>query len=152
MGIKIIAKNKRASFDFFLVEKFEAGMSLVGTEVKSLRGGKVSISEAYVSIDGKGENKEAFVANINIPHYEFGNINNHEETRKRKLLLHKKEIEHIHHQMQTQRLTLVPTMIYFKGSRVKLEIALAKGKKQHDKRADQQKKDVERKLQRGDYS
>jgi SsrA-binding protein len=148
MGIKIIAKNKRASFDYFLLEKYEAGLTLVGTEVKSLRNGKVSISEAYVSID---RSMEAFVANINIPHYEFGNINNHEEGRKRKLLLHKNQIEDIAHQMKTQRLTLVCTMIYFKGSRVKLEIALAKGKKLHDKRDDQQKKDVARKLQQRNY-
>ena len=149
MGIKIIAKNKRASYDYFLEEKFEAGMELRGTEVKSLRNGKVSISEAYASID---KNMEAFVANITIPHYEFGNIHNHEETRKRKLLLHKSEIEQIAHEMKTQRLTLVVTKIYFKGSRVKLEIALGKGKKQHDKRQDQAKKDVERKLRQRDYS
>ncbi len=148
MGIKIIARNKRASFDYFLLEKYEAGLSLQGTEVKSLRSGKVSIGEAYVSID---KNFEAFVSNINIPHYEFGNIHNHEETRKRKLLLHKSEIEKIAHEMKTQRLTLVATMIYFKGSRVKLEIALGKGKKQYDKRHDQAKKDVERKLQQRNY-
>jgi SsrA-binding protein len=148
MGIKIIAKNKRAYFDYFVTEKFEAGLELQGTEVKSLRDGKVSISEAYVSID---KSMEAFVANINIPHYEFGNINNHDETRKRKLLLHKKEIEEIYHLMKTQRMTIVCTMIYFKGSRVKLEIGLGKGKKQHDKRADQKDKDIKKKLQRRDY-
>ena len=149
MGIKIIAKNKRASYDYFLEEKFEAGLVLQGTEVKSLRAGKVSIAEAYVNIDQKGE---AWVYNITIPHYEFGNINNHNETRKRKLLLNKHEIEKLEHQVKAKQLTIVPTIIYFKKSNIKLEIALAKGKKIHDKRHDMAKKDVERKLQRKDYS
>jgi len=148
MGIKIIAKNKRASYDYFLEEKFEAGIMLLGTEVKSLRDGKVSIAEAHVTIDNKGE---AWINNMLIPQYEFGNINNHAENRKRKLLLHKKEIEKIDHLMNTKRLALVPTIIYFKRSLIKLEIALGKGKKRHDKRQDEAKKDVERKIQRGLY-
>jgi len=148
MGIKIIAKNKRASYDYSLEEKYEAGMVLVGTEVKSLRLGKVSIAEAYITIDERGE---MWAYNINIPQYEFGNINNHVENRKRKLLLHNKEILKIYHEMKAQNLTIVPTIIYFKGSRIKIEIALARGKKQHDKRQDQAKKDVQRKLQRGQY-
>ncbi len=148
MGIKIIAKNKRAGYDFQLEEKFEAGMVLVGTEVKALRSGKVSIAEAYITVDERGE---IWAYNINIPQYEFGNINNHVENRKRKLLLHDKEIIKIYNTMKAQSLTLVPTIIYFKGSRVKLEIALARGKKMHDKRQDQAKKDVQRKLQRGQY-
>lgn len=149
MGIKIIAKHKRASYDYFLEEKFEAGLTLVGTEVKSLRAGKVSIAEAWVDIDKNGE---AWIQNMTIPHYEFGNINNHNETRKRKLLLHKKEIEKLLHQVKAQRMTIVPTMIYFKGSYVKMEIALGRGKKQHDKRQDKAKKDVERKLKQRDFS
>jgi SsrA-binding protein len=148
MGIKIIAKNKRASYDYFLEEKFEAGLSLVGTEVKSLRNGKVSIAEAYVRIDSK---MEAWIYNMNIPHYDFGNRFNHEENRKRKLLLHKKEIEDIFHQMKAGAMSIVPTMIYFKKSHVKVEIALGKGKKLHDKRHDKAKKDVERKLRQGKY-
>ncbi len=148
MGIKVIAKNKRATYDFFLTEKFEAGLELQGTEVKSLRLGKVSIGESHITIDKNGE---AWANNILIPHYPFGNFNNHQEDRRRKLLLHKKEIEKIQHLMSTQRLTLVPTMIYFKGSKIKLEIALAKGKKLYDKRATEAKKDVERKLQRQIY-
>ena len=148
MGIKIIAKNKRASFDFALEQKYEAGMVLQGTEIKSLRNGKVTLAEAWIDIDGQGE---MWAYNIKIPHYEFGNIHNHQEDRKRKLLLHNKEIVKIWHQMKTQGLTIVATMIYFKGSRVKLEIALAKGKKSYDKRQDAAKKDVERKLQRKQY-
>ncbi|MFT6068123.1 MAG: SsrA-binding protein [Bacteriovoracaceae bacterium] len=149
MGKKIIAKNKRASYDYFLEEKFEAGISLVGTEVKSLRAGKVSIAEAWVDIDKNGE---AWIQNMTIPHYEFGNINNHQETRKRKLLLNRKEIEKLLHQVKAQKMTIVPTIIYFRGSLVKMEIALGRGKKDFDKRADKAKKDVERKLQQRDYS
>jgi SsrA-binding protein len=148
MGIKIIAKNKRAHFDYSLEDKLEVGMQLVGTEVKSLRNGKVSIAESHITIDSKFE---VWAHNIKIPHYEFGNINNHEEARKRKLLLHQKEITKLFHKMRAQKLTLVPTMIYFKGSIVKLEIALGRGKKLHDKRADEQKKTVQRKLQKGIY-
>ena len=148
MGIKIIAKNKRASYDYFLKEKFEAGICLQGTEVKSLRQGKASIAEAYVNID---KDEEIWAYNINIPQYEFGNIHNHQETRKRKLLLHEKEIKYIKHQLKAGGMTIVPTIIYFKKSYVKIEIALGKGKKLYDKRADQAKKDVQRKLQRGQY-
>lgn len=148
MGIKIIAKNKRASYDYFLEEKFEAGLVLQGTEVKSLRLGKVSMAEAFITID---KNNEAWINNMNIPQYEFGNIHNHAEGRKRKLLLHAEEIKRISHAMKAGGLTLVPTIIYFKKSNIKLEIALAKGKKQHDKRQTEAKRDVERKLKRGIY-
>jgi SsrA-binding protein len=139
MGIKIIAKNKRAFYDYLIEEKFEAGMVLTGTEVKSLRNGKVSINEAHITIDN---DFEIWANNIIIAHYEFGNIHNVPENRKRKLLLNAEEIKRISHTMSVKKLTLVPTMIYFKGSRVKLEIGLGKGKKQFDKRADQAKKDV----------
>lgn len=148
MGIKIIAKNKRAFFDYFLEEKVEAGISLMGTEVKSLRLGKVTIAEAHITIDKNGE---IFIMNMKIPQYEFGNINNHQEDRKRKLLLHRDQIEKLQHKLNAKGYTLVPTMIYFKDSLIKLEIAIGRGKKDYDKRHDQAKKDVERKLQRGDY-
>ncbi|MCP4912188.1 MAG: SsrA-binding protein SmpB [Oligoflexia bacterium] len=149
MGKKIIAKNKRASYDFALEDRFEAGLVLQGTEVKSIRAGKVTIAESYITIDN---NMEAWIYNMNVAHYEFGNINNHDERRKRKLLLNRKEIETIFHEMKSKNMTIVPTIIYFTNNRVKLEIALAKGKKMHDKRQDKAKKDVERKLRRGDYS
>lgn len=142
MGIKIVAKNKRAGYDYFLTDKVEAGIMLVGTEVKSLRLGKVSIAEAHITID----NGEIWAHNILIPQYEFGNLNNHQENRKRKLLLNKKEISKLFHKMRTDRLTIVPTIIYFKNSLIKLEIALGKGKKNHDKRHESAKKDVDRKL------
>ena len=148
MGIKIIARNKRASFDYALKEKFEAGLMLQGTEVKSLRLGKATIAESYITIDS---NFEAWIYNLHIPQYEFGNIHNHQEDRKRKLLLHEKEIHLIKHKMKAEGMTIVPTSLYFKNSYVKLEIALGKGKKLHDKRADKAKKDVEKKLRQGRY-
>ncbi len=148
MAIKIIAKNKKAFFDYFIEHKYEAGIMLKGTEIKSLRLGKVSLPESFVQIDKKGE---VWLTNMTIPHYEFGNQFNHDETRKRKLLLNTKEIEKIILEVKKQNLTIIPTMIYFKKSLVKIEIGLGKGKKSYDKRHDQAKKDVERKLQRGSY-
>lgn len=149
MSIKIIGTNKRAGFDYSLKETFEAGIMLQGTELKVLREGKVSLSEAYVAIDAKGE---VWAYNILIPMYAFGNINNHQESRIKKLLLNRVEITRIHHEMKTQQLALVVTKIYFKDSKVKLEFALGKGKKLHDKRESDKEKDVQRKLQRRDYN
>ncbi len=148
MGIKIICKNKRAGYDYFLEDKYECGVSLLGTEVKSLRLGKGIINEAFVTIDSKGE---VWLQNATIPHYEFGNINNHPETRKRKLLLKKEEISQINKKMLTKGQTIIPLALYFKDSLVKCEIALARGKKLFDKRDTAAKKDVERKLRKGQY-
>jgi SsrA-binding protein len=148
VGKKMIDRNKRAGYDFFLLEKFEAGIALRGTEVKSLRAGKVSLAESFITID---QNGEVWIQNMTIGHYDFGNINNHEEARKRKLLLNKTEISEIYHKTKAGALTIVPTSIYFKDSIVKIEIALAKGKKQHDKRHAEAERDVERKLRRQDY-
>ena len=148
MGIKIIDRNKRAGYDFFLFDKFEAGMVLKGPEVKSIRGGKVNISDAFITIDGNGE---AWAHNIYVGHYEFGNINNPPENRSRKLLLNREEIKKIFEQQRRQKYSIVPTIIYFKNSTIKLEIALAKGKKLHDKRASESKRDVERHLKQGQY-
>ncbi len=147
-NIKIIAKNKRASFDYFLTERFEAGLILQGTEVKTLRLGKVNLTESFVEID---RNLEAWLVNMSIPHYDFGNINNHQEMRKRKLLLSRREINEIYHKIKTQAVTLIPTIIYFKDSRIKIEIALAKGKKMHDKRDTEKKRDIEKNLRQGKY-
>ena len=148
MGIKILVHNKRASYDYFLEEKFEAGMVLQGTEVKSLRDGKCSINEAFVTIDKR---HEVWIHNMSIPPYQFGTYDNHSETRKRKLLLNTAEIERIEKSIATKGQTLVPVKLYFKNSRVKIEIALAKGKKLYDKRQDTAKKDIERKLRQGNY-
>lgn len=148
MGIKIIGSNKRASFDYTLQDRFEAGIALQGTEVKVLREGKVSLTDSYVVIDGQGE---VWAYNVNIPQYSFGNINNHAEQRVKKLLLNRLEITRIYQEMKRQNLSLIVTKIYFKDSKVKLEFALAKGKKAHDKRDSEKEKDVARKLQRGQY-
>lgn len=148
MGIKIICKNQRAGYDYFLEEKYECGMVLQGTEVKSMRQGKGIINEAYVVIDSAGE---VWLQNATIPHYDFGNINNHPETRKRKLLLSREQIVQIEKKMATKGYTLIPLALYFKDSLVKCEIALAKGKKLFDKRDTAAKKDVERKLRQGQF-
>ncbi len=148
-GIKIIAKNKRAHFDYFLSDKTEAGLCLQGTEVKSLRDGKVSLAEAFVTIDQKFE---LWLINMTIPHYSHGNQFNHDPTRKRKLLVHKKEARQLFKTMQMKNLTLIPTALYFKKSRVKLEIALAKGKKLYDKRQVEAKKSAEKKIKQKDYT
>jgi len=148
MGIKIICKNQRAGYDYFLEEKYECGIALLGTEVKSMRQGKGIINEAFVVIDSNGE---AWLQNATIPHYDFGNINNHPETRKRKLLLKREEIQQIEKKMATKGYTLIPLALYFKDSLVKCEIALAKGKKLFDKRDTAAKKDVERKLRQGQF-
>ena len=148
MKVKIIAKNKRATFDYFLEDKIEVGIVLQGTEVKSLRLGKVSLAEAFVYID---DHQEAWINNMNIAHYEFGNIHNHTVDRKRKLLMHKKEIVRFAHNVKAKGFTIVPCAIYFKKGRAKLEIALGKAKKKHDKREVQKKRDVTRRLQRGEF-
>ena len=148
MGIKIITKNKRASYDYTLLQQFEAGLSLVGTEVKSLRQGHCKLAEAYCTIDQKDE---AWIYNMSISPYDFGNINNHQETRKRKLLLHKEEILKIEKELALKGATLIPTKIYFKGSKVKIEIAIGKGKKLFDKRESQKEKDVQKKLRQANY-
>ena len=143
MGIKIITKNKKAFYDYLISQTYEAGLVLKGTEIKSLRMGKAKIHEAYVNIDSKNE---AWIYNMNIAHYEFGNRNNHEENRKRKLLLNKKEIKEIKDQIHQKGLSVIALKIYLKKSYGKIEIGLAKGKKKFDKREAIKTKDIERRL------
>lgn len=147
-GIKIITKNKRAYYDFFVEEKFEAGVMLQGTEVKSLRDAKCTMNEAFCTIDKK---LEMWVNQMHIAPYAFGTYDNHSETRKRKLLLKSSEILYIEKCLATKGQSLIPTMIYFKGSLVKIEIALVKGKKLHDKREASKSKEIDRKLREGKY-
>ena len=147
MGQKLIVQNKKAWHNYFLTDTFEAGLVLVGTEVKSLRNGKASIAEAFVQI----KNGEAWLHGATIPQYENGNRNNHEETRVRKLLLNKKEIEKIDSTIKLQRVTVVPTKMYFSNGKAKIEIALGKGKKLHDKRQSDKERDVKKKLSQGKY-
>jgi len=146
--VKLIARNKRASYDYFLEDSFEAGLVLQGTEAKSLRAGNCTMTEAFAIIDAKGE---AWVHQLRIAPYEFGNYANHTETRKRKLLLNRVEISKIQKALATKGLSLVPTKLYFKGSLVKIEISLVKGKQQHDKRQATADKDVARKLQQRSF-
>ena len=143
-GIKIIAKNKRATFDYILVETFEAGLVLTGTEIKSVRANQVSLQRSYV----QQRNGELWLVEAHIAPYVHGNIQNHDPVRPRKLLLHKREIGKIIHQMQQKSLTIVPTKLYLKNGRAKVEIALAQGKKKHDKRKDLAKKDDQRRVER----
>ena len=143
-AIKLVANNKKAYHDYFIEEKYEAGIELFGTEVKSIRQGKCSIKEAYVSID----NGEAFVEGMNVSPYEKGNIFNREPLRKRRLLLHKREIMKLAGQVQAKGYTLMPLQVYFKNGRVKIEIGLARGKKLYDKRDDLKKKAIKRETER----
>ena len=145
-SIKLIANNKKAFHEYFIEEKYEAGIELAGTEVKSLRQGKCSIKEAWVSID-KGE---AFICGMNISPYEKGNIFNKDPLRVRKLLLHKAEIYKLDQASQAQGYTLVPLEVYFKHGKVKIQVGLAKGKKLYDKRDVAAKKDQQREAMR-DY-
>lgn len=143
-SIKLIANNKKAYHDYFIDEKFEAGISLAGTEVKSLRMGKCSIKEAFVTIN-KGE---VLINHMHISPYEKGNIFNRDPLRTRKLLLHKHEINRLAGQIKMKGYTIMPLKVYFKGSLVKVEIGLARGKKLYDKRQDIAKKDAKREAQR----
>ena len=141
---KIIANNKKAFYDYFIEDKYEAGIELVGTEVKSLRMGKCSIKEAFVRIQ-KGE---VFIYGMHISPYEKGNKFNRDPLRARKLLLHRYEIRKIEGQIAQKGYTLVPLNVYLKGSLMKVEIGLAKGKKQYDKRQDIAKKDQRREAEK----
>ena len=143
-GQKLIANNKKAYHDYFLEETYEAGISLVGTEVKSLRMGKCSIKEAFLRID-KGE---LFVYQMHISPYEKGNIFNRDPLRPRKLLMHRSEILKLEQKIKEKGYALIPVEVYFKGSRVKVKVALAKGKKLYDKRNDIAAKDQKREAQR----
>ena len=143
-GNKLIANNKKAYYDYFIDEKYEAGLVLHGTEVKSLRQGKCSIKEAYIQII----NGEVFVINMNITPYEKGNIFNKDPLRTRKLLLHQYEIRKIAAKIAEKGFTLVPLKVYFKGSLVKVEIGIAKGKKLYDKRQTIAKNDQRREAER----
>ena len=143
-AIKLVANNKKAYHDYFIEEKYEAGIELFGTEVKSIRQGKCSIKEAYVTID----HGECLVEGMNISPYEKGHTFNREALRKRRLLLHKREIMKLAGQVQAKGYTLMPLQVYFKNGRVKIEIGLARGKKLYDKRDDLKKKAMKRETER----
>ncbi|AEM68511.1 SsrA-binding protein SmpB [Mycoplasma putrefaciens] len=142
----LITKNKKAYFNYEIVQTYEAGMVLTGPEVKSIRNKDVSINESFIVI----RKQEAFILNMNVKKYQFANyIQRLDPLRTRKLLLHKKEIIRILNRVKQENLTIIPTKLYFKNDYIKLEIALAKGKKKYDKRQAIKKRDVERKELRG---
>ncbi len=142
--IKVIAKNRKARFNFEIIESYEAGIELKGTEVKSIRMSKINISDGYASID----NGEVFLKQVHISPYEQGNIFNVDPLRVRKLLLHKREIDKLLGETTQKGYTLVPLSVYLKRGKVKVEIGLAKGKKLYDKRESLAKKDMQRRVER----
>ncbi len=143
-GEKLIAENRKARHDYHLSDFVEAGLVLTGTEVKSCRDGRANLRQSYAEVrDG-----EAWLVGAHISVYEQGNINNHEPERARKLLLHRRQVDDLFESVREKGMTLVPTRMYFKGGRAKVEIAVAKGKDVHDKRADVVKRDADREIQR----
>lgn len=143
-NFKTIAENRQARHEYFVIESFEAGVELVGTEVKSIRGGGVNLKDSWCSID-KGE---IFVNAMHISPYEKGNIFNKDPLRVRKLLMHRREILSLFGKIKQDGLTLIPLSLYFKGSRVKMQVGLCKGKKLHDKRDDMARRDAKREIER----
>lgn len=143
-GVKLVTDNRRARYEYAIEDTFEAGVALTGTEVKSCRAGKANLTDAYASVDGG----EAWLRQCHISPYSHGNRANHDPTRARKLLLHRGEIEELAAKVAQEGRTLVPLRMYFKHGLVKVEIAVAKGKKLHDKRADKARRAVERDMRR----
>ena len=143
--MKILNVNKKARFDYFLLDTFEAGIVLKGTEIKSIRSNGINLKDSYVRIS---KDLQAYLINLHISHYEHGNQFNHDETRERKLLLNKREIRKLYQESKEKNLTIVPTKIYFTKGRVKLEIALAQGKKNYDKREVEKERDANREIQK----
>ena len=143
-GTKLIAQNKKARHDYFVEETYECGIALAGTEVKSLRAGAVNLKDSYCSVDGG----ELFVNGMHISPYEQGNIFNRDPMRKRKLLMHRREILKLFGYVKRDGYSLIPLSLYFKGSRVKLELGLCRGKKLHDKRDDLARRDASREMER----
>jgi SsrA-binding protein len=139
-NVKVVSTNRKAKFEYFLIETFEAGIALQGSEIKSIRAGQVSLTEAYVQIDGQ----EAWLMGAHISPYEQANRFNHDPLRPRQLLLHKKEIRQLWDSVRQKGMTIVPTRVYLKEGRAKVEIALARGKKSYDKRDTIAKRDRER--------
>ena len=129
-GVKIVARNKRATHDYYILDDYEAGLVLTGTEIKSIRASKVSIQDAYIQI----KTGKALIINMHIAKFDQGNIFNHQETRNRDLLLHKKEIRKLDSKVRLEGLTIIPLEVYIRSGLAKIKIALAKGKKEYDKR------------------
>ncbi|NOY99887.1 MAG: SsrA-binding protein SmpB [Chloroflexi bacterium] len=144
MNVKVVATNRKAKFEYFLLEHYEAGIALKGTEIKSVRAGQISLAEAYVRVD----ERRAWLMDAHIAPYDPASRFNHEPTRPRQLLLHKREIRKLWDAIRQKGMTIVPTRVYLKEGRAKVEIALARGKKMYDKRHAIAKRDMERELNR----
>ncbi|HXF85168.1 MAG TPA: SsrA-binding protein SmpB [Anaerolineales bacterium] len=144
-NIKVVATNRKANFEYFLLDKYEAGIALQGSEIKSIRAGQISIQEAYVDIEN---GQEAWLVEAYIAPYEQAGRFNHDPRRKRRLLLHKKQIRELWNNVRIKGMTIIPTRVYLKNGRAKIEIALAKGKKAYDKRATIAKRDEARSEER----
>ena len=144
MAVKIITKNKKAFHDYEILERFEAGIALLGTEVKSIREGRINLKESFARI----KNGEVFLMQCHVSPYTHGSINNHDPVRPRKLLLHKREIKKLIGRVQEKGLTLVPLSVYLKNGKVKIEIGLCRGRKTVDKRAIQQERDQKREIEK----
>jgi SsrA-binding protein len=144
MANKIVATNRKAHFEYFLLEHFEAGISLLGTEIKSIREGQISLAEAFVKIDGR----DAWLMNAHIAPYESASRFNHDPRRPRRLLLHRREIRELWDSVRQKGVTIIPVQVYLKDGRAKVDIAIAKGKKQYDKREEIAKRDADRESDR----
>jgi SsrA-binding protein len=144
MSNKVVANNRKAHFEYFLLDRFEAGISLAGTEIKSVRAGQISLAEAYVEVT----EHDAWLVNSHIAPYEAASRNNHDPKRPRRLLLHSKEIKLLFDSVRQKGVTIIPVQVYLKEGRAKVEIALAKGKKLYDKRDIMAKRDAEREMRR----
>jgi SsrA-binding protein len=144
-GVKVIATNRKAGYEYFLLEKFEAGLALVGSEIKSIRAGQMSLAESYVDVEN---GRSAWLLDAHIAPYAQANRFNHDPLRRRRLLLHKKQIRELWNAVRQKGMTIVPTRVYLKDGRAKIEIALARGKKAYDKRAVIAKRDQARDVER----
>ncbi|HLE13194.1 MAG TPA: SsrA-binding protein SmpB [Anaerolineales bacterium] len=144
MGIKVVATNRKAHHEYFLLDTYEAGIALQGSEIKSIRAGRVSLAQAYVTVEAN----EVWLVNAHVAPYEQANRYNHDPLRRRKLLLHQKEIREIWGNVRQKGVTIVPLRMYLKEGRAKVEIAVAKGKKLYDKRADLAERDAQREMDR----
>jgi SsrA-binding protein len=143
-NFKVVATNRKASHEYFLLERIEAGIALQGSEIKSIRAGQISLAEAYIRVDGD----QAWLEDAHIAPYEHAGIFNHEPRRPRKLLLHRKQIRQLWNQVRQKGVTIIPLRVYLKEGRAKVEIAVAKGKKLYDKRETIAKRDAEREIER----
>ncbi len=144
-NVKVVATNRKANFEYFILERFEAGLALQGSEIKSIRAGQISLAESYVEIEN---GQQAWLVEAHVAPYEQANRFNHDPKRPRRLLLHKKEIRELWNTVRQKGVTIVPLRVYLKNGRAKIEIALAKGKQTHDKRATIAKRDQEREAAR----